>query len=53
MIGYSSQSLCNSDASGIYWIGNDNHFRQINGKDTRLLDADISSKGNRCYSFDR
>jgi hypothetical protein len=52
-VGCSSKSVYNSDGTGMYWIGNDDHFRKINGADTRLLDVYINSGGNRFYSIDQ
>ncbi|UJR29766.1 hypothetical protein I4U23_017314 [Adineta vaga] len=53
IIGCSSESIYNSDGTGIYWIGNDNHFKNVNGKDTHLFDVEINPGGNHFYSFDR
>ncbi|CAF3514901.1 unnamed protein product [Rotaria socialis] len=53
VIGCSSKSTYNSDGTGIYWIGDDDHFRKVNGRDTRLLDIYVNSGGNRFYSFDQ
>ncbi len=46
-----TNSHYNSDGTGIYWIGNDDHLRKVNGRDSSLLDVNINSGGNQYYAF--
>jgi len=32
----------NSDGTGIYWIGFDDHFRKVNGRDTSIFEEEIN-----------
>jgi hypothetical protein len=41
----------NSDGTGIYWIGYDDHFRKVNGRDLSIFDVDINGGGNQYYAF--
>ncbi|CAF3649802.1 unnamed protein product, partial [Rotaria sp. Silwood1] len=43
----------NSDETGIYWIGNDDHLRKVNFNGVNLLDVDINSGANQYYAFHR
>ncbi|CAF2953013.1 unnamed protein product [Rotaria sp. Silwood2] len=52
-IGAANDSAYNSDGTGIYWIGNDDHFRKVDGRDKKLLDENMNSGGSRHYAFDR
>ncbi|CAF1030554.1 unnamed protein product [Rotaria sordida] len=52
-IGAANDSDYNSDGTGIYWIGNDDHFRKVDGRDKKLLDENMNSGGSRHYAFDR
>ncbi|CAF3371930.1 unnamed protein product [Rotaria sp. Silwood2] len=52
-IGAANDSNYNSDGTGIYWIGNDDHFRKVDGRDKKLLDKIMNSDGSRHYAFDR
>lgn len=53
VVGAAPDSEYNDDGTGIYWIGDDNHFIKVNGADTRLLNVNMPSGGNRYYAFDR
>ena len=53
VVGAANDSLYSSDATGIFWIGRDDHLYKVNGRDSRILDVDISSGGNRYYAFNR
>ncbi|CAF1019899.1 unnamed protein product [Rotaria sp. Silwood1] len=39
----------NSDETGIYWFGNDDHLRKVNFNGVNLLDVDINSEYGKNY----
>ncbi|CAF3843325.1 unnamed protein product [Rotaria magnacalcarata] len=52
-IGASSSSHYNTDQTGIYWIGVDDHLRKVNILGETLINVEVNGGGNQNYAFNK